>query len=132
MDSAFQFLTVLLLFVFVLVITFLTTKWIAKVQRGQMTKGNNLEVLETLKITSDKYIQIVRAGNKYLVIAIGKNEINMLSEIDLEDLEFKDADVKKTASFASVLEMFKKKEQDAEKEETEDLATVEESSGDDE
>lgn len=132
MDSAFQFLTVLLLFVFVLVITFLTTKWIAKVQRGQMTKGNNLEVLETLKITSDKYIQIVRAGNKYLVIAIGKNEINMLSEIDSEDLEFKDADVKKTASFTSVLEMFKKKEQDAEKEETEDLATVEESSGDDE
>lgn len=113
MDSVFQFLTVLLLFVFVLVITYLTTRWIAKVQKGQMAPGANLEVVETLKITSDKYIQIVRSGNKYLVVGIGKNEINFLSEVDEADLIFKNSSNNKTASFASILDKFKKKNEEA-------------------
>lgn len=113
MDSVFQFLTVLLLFVFVLVITYLTTRWIAKVQRGQMAPGANLEVMETLKITGDKYIQIVRSGNKYLVIGIGKNEISFLAEVDEADLIFKNSNSSKPASFASILEKFKKKNEEA-------------------
>jgi len=35
MDSYLQFITVLILFVFVLVITYVTTKWIAGYQKGK-------------------------------------------------------------------------------------------------
>ena len=84
-DSYLQFITVLILFVFVLGITYATTRWIAGYQKNKMISGN-LEVMETLRIANNKYVQIVRAGSKYLVIAIGKDEIHMLSELSEEEI----------------------------------------------
>jgi len=105
-DSYLQFLTVLILFVFVLGITYATTRWIAGYQKNKMVSGN-LEVVETLRITSNKYVQIVRAGSKYLVIAIGKDEIHMLSELSEEDItvwEKQSAEI----NFGSILDKIKK------------------------
>ena len=50
----------------------------------------NLEVIETCRITSNKYLQIVRAGTKYLLIAIGKDEVHMLTELSEEELMLTD------------------------------------------
>ena len=84
-DSYLQFLTVLLLFVFVLVITYFTTRWIARYQKVK-SNADNLEVIETCRITSNKYLQIVRVGTKYVLIAIGKDEVHMLTELSEEEL----------------------------------------------
>ncbi|MGN0365241.1 MAG: flagellar biosynthetic protein FliO [Suilimivivens sp.] len=105
-DSYLQFITVLILFVFVLAITHLVTKWIANYQKGRGSTGN-LEVIETCKITSNKYIQIVRAGEKYLVIAVGKDEVHMLSEISEDQLKFHES-VTEQVDFASVFDKVKK------------------------
>jgi len=80
-----QFITVLLIFVVVLGITVLTTKWIANYQK-QQNVNENIEVIETTRIANNKYIQIVRAGEKYLVIAVCKDTVTMLSEIQKEML----------------------------------------------
>ncbi len=106
-DSYLQFITVLILFVFVLAITYLVTKWIAKYQKGKAIVGN-LEVIETCKLTSNKYIQIVRAGNKYLVIALGKDEVHMLSELSEDQINFQKFEQEQMADFASVLDKVKK------------------------
>lgn len=106
-DSYLQFITVLLLFVFVLAITYITTRWIANYQKGRMA-GGNLEVIETLRITGNKYIQIVRTGNKYLVIAVGKDEIHMLSEISQEELILNKGMGGTEMNFGSILEKLKK------------------------
>lgn len=104
-DSYLQFITVLILFVFVLVITYATTGWIAGYQKNKAVCGN-LEVMETLRITNNKYIQIVRAGSKYLVIAVGKEEVHMLTELSDED--FKNCENRTGMDFGSILEKFKK------------------------
>lgn len=83
--SLSQLITVILLFVIVLVATGYATKLVANYQKVQSV-NRNLEVIETLRVTNNKYIQIVRAADKYLVIGIGKDEISMLSEIDEEQL----------------------------------------------
>ena len=106
-DSYLQFLTVLVLFVFVLGITYVTTRWIANYQKGK-TAGGNLEVVETLRITSNKYVQIVRAGNKYLVIAVGKDEVHMLAELSEEELLLVDARAGGDMNFGNILDKFKK------------------------
>lgn len=106
-DSYLQFLTVLVLFVFVLGITYVTTRWIANYQKGK-TVGGNLEVVETLRITSNKYVQIVRAGNKYLVIAVGKDEVHMLAELSEEELLLVDARAGGDMNFGNILDKFKK------------------------
>lgn len=107
MDSYIQFVTVLVLFVLVLVITYLVTKWIANYQKGKTIVGN-LEVIETCRITSNKYVQIVRAGSKYLVIGLGKDEIHVLSELSEDQLDLQDARREQTVSFRHVLDEVKK------------------------
>lgn len=109
-DSYLQFMTVLILFVFVLAITYLVTKWIAKYQRGRAGVGN-LEVIETCKLTSNKYIQLVRAGEKYLVIAVGKDEVHMLSEVPEDQLCIQKMEQEQSADFASVLDKIKKRKE---------------------
>ena len=107
MDSYLQFLTVLILFVFVLGITWATTRWIANYQKGRALSCN-LEIVETMRITGNKFLQIVRAGNKYLVIAIGKDEIHMLAELTQDEvLTLKKPDMS-NPDFKSLFEKFRK------------------------
>lgn len=106
-DSYLQFITVLVLFVFVLGITYVTTRWIANYQKGKAA-GGNLEVIETMRITNNKYVQIVRAGNKYLAIAVGKDEIHMLSELSEDELIFMNSEAGSSMDFRSILDKFKR------------------------
>lgn len=106
MDGYVQFMTVLILFVFVLAITYLVTRWIANYQKNRAGSGN-LEIIETCRVASNKYIQIVRAGEKYLVIGIGKDEVHMLSELSAVELELKE-EGKQTDAFVDILEKVKR------------------------
>ena len=105
-DSYLQFLTVLILFVFVLGITWVTTRWIANYQKGRDLSGN-LEVVETLRITGNKFLQIVRAGKKYLVIAVGKDEIHMLTELTEDEVTTLKEHNTQNPDFKSILEKLK-------------------------
>ena len=79
-DSFVQFVTVVLLFLVVLVITYGVTRWISGIQKTQMV-GRNMEIVDTMRISSSKYLQIVRAGDKYFVVAVCKDTVTMLTEI---------------------------------------------------
>lgn len=90
-NTILQFITVLLIFAFVIIITWFTTRWIAKIQSEQaVSASGNIEVVETRKIAPDKYLQIVRTGDKYLVLGVGKNEISYLTELGRDELELSD------------------------------------------
>jgi len=105
-DSYLQFMTVLILFVFVVAVTYAVTRWIAKYQKGKAGSGN-LEIIETCRVASNKYLQIVRAGEKYLVIAIGKDEVHMLSELSAVELDLKE-EAPQADGFADILEKVKR------------------------
>ena len=85
-ESLFQLLIVLFCFVVVLVLTYYTTWWIAGYQKSQSI-SRNLSVVETLKLTTNKYIQLIQAGkDTYYVIAIGKDEITVLGQLSGDEL----------------------------------------------
>ena len=89
LDSYIQFITVLIIFLFVLIVTYWVTKWTAGYQRSQ-TANANMEILETIRLSGNKYVQIVRIGRKYLAVAICKDTVTMLTEIPEQDLVFSD------------------------------------------
>ncbi len=113
-NSYLQFLTVLIIFVFVLGITWFFTRWMANLQKGR-TYGANIEVIETYKITANKYIQIIKTGDKYLAIGIGKDTITMLAEIPAEQIHLPDKagdtmpDFKKIFEKAKIMDKDRKK-----------------------
>ena len=80
LESFIQLLGVLCIFVLVLVITYFTTKWIGGVQKTQMD-GKSLKVTETIRIAGNKYVQVLKAGEVYLVIAVGKDTVTMLAKL---------------------------------------------------
>ncbi len=86
LNNLAEILSLLLILVFVLSLTYFVTRWVAVYQKGQV-KGRNLQVVETLRITNNKFIQIVKAGDEYLVIAIGKDEVHLLTRLTKEQLE---------------------------------------------
>ena len=106
-DSYIQFITVLIIFVFVLALTYAVTRWIARSQKESRGSGN-LEIIETCRISTNKYLQIVRAGEKYLVIAVGKEEVHMLAQLDPEEIRIRQEDGTAGVNFASVLEKVRK------------------------
>ena len=89
-SSYIQFITVLLIFVLVLGVTAVTTKWISNYQK-QQGAGGNIQVIETSRISNSKYIQIVRVGKTYMVIAVSKDTVTMLGEVPEDHLKFQDS-----------------------------------------
>lgn len=84
-DSYVQFMTILIIFVFVLFITWGVTKWIAGYQKGR-SANTNMEIIETFRLINGKYIQIIRVGQKYLAVAVCKDTVTMLTEISEDEL----------------------------------------------
>ena len=72
-----------------------------------------MEIVETCRVSPNKYVQIIRAGKRYLVVAIGKDEIHMLSELSEEEIDLQENGQEQTLDFASVFDRVKKlKEKD--------------------
>ncbi len=85
-NSILQLIVVLICFVVVLLLAYFTTKWLANYQKGQ-TRNKNLKIIETIRLTNDKLVQIVACGkDKFIVVGIGKSEVTLLGELTKEDL----------------------------------------------
>ncbi|SDB11170.1 flagellar protein FliO/FliZ [Pseudobutyrivibrio sp. YE44] len=111
-ESFFQLIFILVVFVGVLALTYYVTKWIAGYQKTQGL-NKNLEIIEAIRISSNKYVQIIRAGSdRYFVVAIGKDEVVPLGEISADQLieigEYDSSQIK-TVDFKSILDKISKK-----------------------
>ena len=85
LESFLQLIGVLLIFVFVLALTYFTTRWLGGYTKAH-SMNKNLQIVETIRVGNNKMISIVAAGKKYLVVSIGKDEVNLLGELSEEDL----------------------------------------------
>lgn len=85
-ESFTQFLTVILVFLLVLALTYFTTRFVGNYQKARSV-NRNFEVIETYRITNGKYLQIVKIGEKYIVIGIGKDNITSICELSADDIK---------------------------------------------
>ncbi|MBQ3560015.1 MAG: flagellar biosynthetic protein FliO [Agathobacter sp.] len=107
MESFLQLISALLIFAFVLLITYFTTRWVGSYQKVRM-KSRNLQILESLSVGNNKSICLLKTGTEYLVVAVGKDEIHPLAtlqEEQLTDTSFLNEGVEMTASGESFQEI---------------------------
>lgn len=110
-DNVIELITVLVIFVFVLALTYYVTRWIAGYQRTRTAQGN-LAVLEVIRVANNQYIQILRAGtDKYLVVGISKEHMTLLATLTEEELravpELTNSAAKAGENFSDILEAIK-------------------------
>ena len=108
-QSLFELLGLILIFVIVLVVCYYTTRFVAGRQLVQKKIGN-FEVVETFPLAQNKYLQLVRMGNKYVVISVAKDSVNYITELCEDEV----CQIQKNASvsgksFKEVLSGFTKK-----------------------
>lgn len=117
MDGFIKLIVSILIFVFVLCITYFTTKYIAKLQKIGM-HGNNISVIETQRLSNTKSLYIVKIGQEYYALASGKDTVSVIGKLDSSGLSLPEEDPAfdsnkdqaYSENFARILEKFKKKQ----------------------
>lgn len=105
-DTTAQFLTLAFIFFVVIGLTYVTTKWIANYQKVKNV-NTNVEIIEVSKIAANKYIEIVRCGEKYLAIAVCKDTVTTLCELTKEQLLLTEENQSNHGGFKELLEKAK-------------------------
>lgn len=106
-----QLLTLLIIFIFVLAVTLYVTRFVGNYQKNKLS-GSNINILETMRIANNKYIQIVKIGSRVFAIAVAKDTVSYLCELDEDELIYKESSSGKMLinndNFKEILEKFKK------------------------
>ena len=80
-NSFVLLIKLLIVFVIVLFLTYYTTKFVGNYQKVS-NRYTNFEVVETYRISNNKYIQIIKVSGKYILISVTKDNVTMLTELD--------------------------------------------------
>lgn len=111
LESFINLLGVVIMFVFVLGLSYITTRWLAGSGMLQQ-RSSNIAVVETYKLGPNKFIQIVKIGERYFSLGIGKDTIEYLSELSEEELnleQYKAITSKTPESFKDIFSKVNKK-----------------------
>lgn len=103
-DGVVQFFTVFVIFIFVLALTYFTTKWIGSYQKRNLSQGN-IKIIESLRVSNNKVIDIVKAGDKSFLIAVCKDTVTFIGEVNEDSLELKETK-SPSESFGTVFNRF--------------------------
>lgn len=106
--SISQLLTLLVIFAFVLAITYFTTRFVANYQKGRM-EDSNIKLLDAARVSQNKYIQIVQIGKKYYALAISKDTVTVIAEVPEEEITIKEDTGVVPQKFADILSNLKNK-----------------------
>ena len=79
------------------------------IQKEKMI-GSNVKVLETMRISNSKYIQILKIGNKCFAIAVCKDTVTYLCEVNEEELIYRENSTGgiHVDNFKAILDKYKK------------------------
>lgn len=107
-DNFLQFIAVIFIFVAILVAAYFVTRWIGTAGMSQY-QNKNIRIIEGCRVGQNKMVQIVKVGNKYFVLGIGKDEISCLGEVKEEDLAITEDEIKPLPEFKEILAKVKEK-----------------------
>ena len=73
-------IVILLLFVGILYLAYITTKFIGKRYSVKGKSFNNMKILDTASIGQDRQLMIVKAAERVFLIGVTSNQISLISE----------------------------------------------------
>ena len=87
-NGVIQLIVVIIMFLFVLALAYLAARLAGRFQ-SNIQSQSNIRILEVARISNNKYIQIVKIGQRYYAVGVGKEEVNLIAELQEEDLNLK-------------------------------------------
>lgn len=105
-DSLWQLVGLVLLLIIILIAAYYTSRFIGGIKLGQLKKSN-FQVIDSYRVTPNKALQIVKIGNKYVVIAIGKDDITYITELDESEVMIREIHQGDKQSFKQIFDKLK-------------------------
>lgn len=82
LESIGQLICLIILFLFVLLLAYLAARISGSFQSNAMNKRSNIRIIEVFRVSNNKVIEIVKVGEQYLVLAVCKDNITLLTRLD--------------------------------------------------
>ncbi len=105
-DSFSQLIGLVFLLIAILIAAYFTSKFVGGIKLGQL-KNSNFKVIDSYRVSPNKVIQIVKIANKFIVIAIGKDTINVITELDEAEVLIKEDHIGEKLNFKQILDKLK-------------------------
>lgn len=105
--SVLQLIGLIFLCILVVAASYYTTKFVGKKQLGS-GKNSNFKVIDAYRISQTKSIQLIQIGERYFVIAVCKDSINLIAELQKEEILHWPMDAK-SSNFGEVFSQLKQK-----------------------
>lgn len=86
-----QFFLLIIVFGVILFLAYFSTKWIASVRMGAR-KNNFLKLISSMPIGGGSSLQLVKAGERYFLIGVSKENVTYIAEIDSNDIPKEEAE----------------------------------------
>lgn len=84
LSSVMSIITLVLIFIFIVLLAYFTTRFIARYQSNISNKRSNIHILESTRVCNNRFIAIAEICGNYYIIGIGREEITMLDKLDSE------------------------------------------------
>ena len=109
-NNVLELLGLCLLLVIILFAAYYTSKFVGRYKLGQL-KDSNISVIEAYRISTNKMLQIVKIGNKYVVIGVSKDNITVITELDESEVLIHEANEGEKQSFRQILDKIRGKKE---------------------
>ncbi|MCR5701740.1 MAG: flagellar biosynthetic protein FliO [Lachnospiraceae bacterium] len=97
----------IIVFVFVLVLAYFAARIAGSFQSNVINKQSNIRVIEIFRISTNKTLEIVKVGDKVLVLAVCKDNVTVLTELDADSVNEQNNTIE-PINFSQILDKFKK------------------------
>lgn len=103
LESIGQLICVILLFLFVLFLSYVAARISGSFQANNLNKNNNIKVIEVYRLSNTKLIEIIQIGEHYYALAVGKDEINLITRLEDDEVKLHDTTLE-PLNFKKILE----------------------------
>ncbi|HWT27242.1 MAG TPA: flagellar biosynthetic protein FliO [Mobilitalea sp.] len=102
-DNFMELIGLVFLLIIILAAAYYTTRFVGGVKMGQL-KNSNFQVIDTYRIGPNKMMQIVKVGNKYILVAIGKDSVNFITELEESEVHIREFHTVDKQSFKQIFD----------------------------
>lgn len=86
LNTALNIFSLILIFAFIVALAYFSTKFIARYQNNLLKNKTNVKIIESFRIGTNKFIAIVKIGESYYAIGVGKDEFTMIDKLNPDEL----------------------------------------------
>lgn len=108
LSGVWNIISLILIFVFIVVLAYFAAKLAARYQSNVLNYKSNIKIIESFRLGNNKFIAIVKIGEDYYALGVGKDEITCIDKIDADKLvHLETANSSEKMSFKEILSKMK-------------------------